>query len=236
MARRAKTTKTAKPAVRGRKASHPAASIKRPTKKAARTARRAVSKALPKRTPRMAPSPPKLSKDELRAQVEKLERANANLRAKNREAGREVKKTAARIFELEEQVARLEKQLAAQEAGSGGDRAAPAPKDRQAKHREIDRGDSVPPGVAVQEPAPLDLEAETVLANLEEHLGDEAPLDVDAEPTRDDLAESLGEETPLNVEIETDPTKHEQHLDGAAPLDLEAAAARENPGEQLGGE
>ena len=158
---------------------------------------------------------PKLSKDELRAQVEKLERANANLRAKNRDASREAKTTAARIAELEEQVARLEKQLVAQTAAAGGDRAAPAPKDRQAKHREIDRGDSVPPGVAVQEPAPLDLEAETVLANLEEHLGDEAPLDLDAETARPNV---------------------EEHPGGEAPLDLETETARENVEERLGAE
>lgn len=190
MARQAKTTKTAKLAVRGRKAGHPAASVKRPTKKAARTAKRAVSAASPKHTPRMGPSPPKVSKDELRAQVEKLERANANLRAKNREA----KTTAARIAELEEQVARLEKQLVAQMAIAGGDRAAPASKGRQARHREIDPGDSVPPGVAVEEPAPLDLEAETVLANLEEHLPDEAPPDLDAETARLNVEERLGSE------------------------------------------
>jgi hypothetical protein len=71
MARRAKTSKTVKLAVTGRKAGHPAAPVKRPTKKAARTAKRAVSTASPKHTPRMGPSLPKLSKDELRAQVEK---------------------------------------------------------------------------------------------------------------------------------------------------------------------
>jgi chromosome segregation ATPase len=193
MARWAKTTKTTKLAVKGRKAGHPAASAKRPTKKA-RTAKRAVPTASPQHTPRMAPSAPKLSKDELRAQVEKLERANANLRAKNREASREAKTTAARIAELEEQVARLEKQLVAQMAIAGGDRAAPASKGRQARHREIDPGDSVPPGVAVEEPAPLDLEAETVLANLEEHLPDEAPPDLDAETARLNVEERLGSE------------------------------------------
>jgi hypothetical protein len=124
--------------------------------------------------PRVAPSAPKLSKDELRTQVEKLERANANLRAKNREGSREAKTTAARIAELAEQVARLEKQLAEQAAAAGGDRAALAPKGRrQIRHREIDPGDSVPPGVAVEEPAPPDLEAETARENLEEHLGGE---------------------------------------------------------------
>jgi hypothetical protein len=37
----------------------------------------------------------------------------------------------------------------------------------------IDPGDAVPPGVAVQEPAPLDAEAEIARENLEEKLGSE---------------------------------------------------------------
>jgi hypothetical protein len=214
MARQAKTMKTAKPAVRGRKAGHPAASVKRPTKEAARTAKRAVPTASPKHTPRMAASAPKLSKGELRAQVEKLERANANLRAKNREASRAAKTTAARIAELEEQVVRLEKQLVAQTATAGGDRAALESEGRRARHRKIDPGDSVPPGVAVEESAPPGLEAETALANLEEHLGDEAPLELDAETARENV---------------------EEHLGGEVPLDLETETARENLGDHLGG-
>ena len=52
-----------------------------------------------------------VSKGELRAQIEKLELANAKLRARNREAGREAKLSANRIGELEKQVAQLEKKL-----------------------------------------------------------------------------------------------------------------------------
>jgi septal ring factor EnvC (AmiA/AmiB activator) len=52
-----------------------------------------------------------VSKGELRAQIEKLELANAKLRARNREAGREAKLSANRIAELEKQVAQLEKKL-----------------------------------------------------------------------------------------------------------------------------
>jgi hypothetical protein len=48
-----------------------------------------------------------VSKDELRSQVQKLERANAALRAKNRQANRAAKLSAARISELEDEVARL---------------------------------------------------------------------------------------------------------------------------------
>jgi chromosome segregation ATPase len=104
----------------------------------------------------VAPSAPKLSKDELRAEIEKLERANANLRSRNRAASRQAKTSAARIAELEEQVGRLQKQSAARAAGVDDNRASPAPKSRRTRHREIDPGDSVPPGVAVEEPGPLD--------------------------------------------------------------------------------
>ena len=114
---------------------------------------------------------PKPSKDELRAQVEKLERTNALLRAKNRESGRIAKTAAARIAELEDQVAqfaknerKLSRPAAAPRRTKPADRIGP-------QHREIDPGDAVPPGVAVQEPAPLDEEAETARDNLEEHLG-----------------------------------------------------------------
>ncbi len=110
----------------------------------------------------------KPSKDELRAQVEKLERANATLRAKNRESGRIAKTAAARIAELEDQVAQFEKKLSRPASAARGRK----PVDRTGpRHREIDPGDAVPPGVAVQEPAPLDEEAETARDNLEEHLG-----------------------------------------------------------------
>jgi septal ring factor EnvC (AmiA/AmiB activator) len=51
-----------------------------------------------------------MSKGDLRAQIEKLEQANAKLRAKAREAGRDAKISATRIAELEKQVAQLEGQ------------------------------------------------------------------------------------------------------------------------------
>ena len=117
--------------------------------------------AAPKRSPDAALVVPKPSKDELRAQVVKLESANATLRARSREATRAAKTAATRIAELEDQVAQLEKQLSALRRD-------------QRKSRDIDPGDAVPPGVAVQEPAPLDKEAETALENLTEHLGGES--------------------------------------------------------------
>ena len=110
----------------------------------------------------------KVSKDELRGQIERLEQLVGTLRAKSRETNKVAKVAAARIAELEAQVIQLEKAAAA----------APAPQPKLAKPtrpkrqgREIDPGDAVPPGVAVQEPAPLDEEAETALENLEDHLG-----------------------------------------------------------------
>jgi hypothetical protein len=140
MARAAKTTKTTKPAVRGRKPGRPAlvaAKTKTPAKatepavapkraaiaapkskgrKAGRPAVAAVSAkapakvtkaaAAPKRAPTAAAPALKLSKDELRVQLEKLERANATLRTKSREANRTAKAATTRIAELEEIVAR----------------------------------------------------------------------------------------------------------------------------------
>ena len=103
--------------------------------------------------------------------METLERANATLRAKNREANRAAKTAAARIAELEDQVAQLEKRVAAAQRKSAPSAASP----RKRRSREIDPGDAVPEGVAVQEPAPLDEEAETALENLTENLGADQP-------------------------------------------------------------
>ncbi len=171
MARAAKKTKTTKPAGRGRKPGRPVATA---AKAGAKTKGSPVARAAaaPKRAPAVPAPAPKVSKDELRAQVEKLERANATLRAKSREAGREAKTAAARIAELEDQVARLEKQRAAQGTVAGGGQAATSPKGRRsAQGRDIDAGDSLPPGVAVGESEPPDLEAETAREKLEENLG-----------------------------------------------------------------
>jgi len=170
MARVANSTKSRKPAAKGR-------STGRPTAPAAKTAAKGKSAKITKvvatkRAATMAPPAPKLSKDELRAQVEKLERANATLRTRSREANRAAKTGAVRIAELEEQVARLEKHVAHQTARAGGGQPASPPKTRRrGQRREIDPGDAVPPGVAVEEPAAPDLEAEMARENLEEHLG-----------------------------------------------------------------
>ena len=114
---------------------------------------------------------PKVSKDELRAQVEKLERANATLRAKSREMRRAEKMTNDRIAELETEVARLESQVARHAAAAKRSNAAKP--SRASRKRDIDPGDAVPPGVAVPEPEQPDEEAEAARGALEEHLSGE---------------------------------------------------------------
>jgi hypothetical protein len=109
----------------------------------------AKAAAAPKPAPAVAAPALKLSKDELRVQVEKLEHANATLRAKNREANRTAKTAAARIAELEEIVAGLEKKAESQAAK--GEQAA-----RPSLAKRPRRGLAMPAGVADQEPAPLD--------------------------------------------------------------------------------
>lgn len=144
-----------------------------------------------------AASVPKPGKEELRAQVEKLERANATLRARSREAVRNAKAAAAHIAELEEQVEQLERKAASQRAASqkaadqkaATEKAATqkaasqeAPATASAKPAkaastrarrqkpDIDPGDAVPPGVAAAEPLPMDETAKLAKENLEEHL------------------------------------------------------------------
>jgi len=140
----------------GQSAKTQAPTLRRPTRATTPAARAAA-----------AQPAPKVSKEELRANLGKLAQLVVALRAKSREANKAAKVAAARIAELEAEVTRLEKQAAA----------APPPvrEPRPAKRqrREIDPGDSVPPGVAVQEAAPLDDEAETALENLEAHLAHE---------------------------------------------------------------
>ena len=160
MVRKPKSGGTAQRTPRGRKPGRPAAA---PAKTIARGRPPA---------PTRATATPKLSKDELRGQVEKLERANATLRGKGREATREAKSSAARIAELEGEVARLEKKVASQpKSAQRPPKPGTAVRGKQ-RSAGIDPGDAVPPGVAVQDPAPLDAEAETARENLEEQLGE----------------------------------------------------------------
>jgi hypothetical protein len=190
MARVAKTTKTAKPAARGRTSARPVpvaaktpakvtkpavapkrAAIVAPVSTGRKPGRPAAAivpakapakvikvAAAPKRAPVTTAPAVKLSKDELRVQVEKLERANATLRVKNREANRTAKATTARIAELEENVTRLAKKAELQTPpGANGEQAAkPSRAKRQSR------------GIADQKLAPLDEAGEAV---REEQLG-----------------------------------------------------------------
>ena len=149
--------KTAEPARRARKAVPPA---KAKAKGAA--AKKPAAAAKPSSvTPALA-----LSKNALRAQAEKLERANTALRTKNREANRAAKLSAARMAELEGEVARLQTQLAAMSAQTQP----VALPDSGSPTRDIEPGDAVPPGVAHADPEPADREAEIGRENLEAHL------------------------------------------------------------------
>jgi hypothetical protein len=173
MARGVKPSKTAKSAGRGRK----------PGRKTAASAKTGAGVKSPTFTKVAAPfkrasaasaRAPTVSKDELRARVAKLERANATLRAKSRDAARAAKAAAARIAELDDQVARLGKQIGAQETATESSQPAAPPKSgRRAKRSKIGPGDTGSPGTTIDEPAPLLWEAETARDNLEEHLRNE---------------------------------------------------------------
>ncbi len=99
-------TRGAKPAAtRGRAAGATAPAKKAPAR---RTATAPKPKAAASRTPRApaAPRAPTQSKQELRDRIEKLERANVVLRAKNREAVEASREAANRIDQLQEQLSR----------------------------------------------------------------------------------------------------------------------------------
>ena len=138
---------------------------------AAKTSR---STPAPARTSRTTPLPlaaPKLSKDELRAQVAKLEGSNATLKAKSRDMNRAFKAANSRIADLEAELAKLREQAAAVQVVAKPVKEAKAPRAARASRKApIDPGDAVPPGVAVEEPQPLDEEAQTARDALEEHL------------------------------------------------------------------
>ena len=169
MARIAKSAEIGQRTARGRKPGRPAAASTKPAVKG-RTSKSARAATAPKRTPAALPRAPKLSKDELRAQVEKLERANATLRAKSRETNRAAKLAGARIAELEGEIARLEKKVASQAAAATRGAKPKTAAFGKRRSSDVDPGDAVPPGLAIQEPAPLDAEAEAARENLEERL------------------------------------------------------------------
>ena len=160
MARAAKATKAKQPPVGTRKPGRAKSAV------AATSAKAAKPSPAPKRIPAAtsaAPVAAKLSKDELRAQVEKLESANAALRGKSREANKAARTAAARISELEQQVAQLEKKAASsavpaktsvKPAKAGG---------AKRQSRSADLSEAMPPSVTAQKPESLDDEPGTAL-------------------------------------------------------------------------
>lgn len=151
MARAAKTIKTTKAATPPRKAARPAVAADQlkkapvppggkrasadavPTKGQKPTRAKtlvAVPTAVTK-TPKLAarvPPAPKVSKEELRAQVGKLEQLVVTLRAKSRETNKAAKTTAAHILALKTQVADLENKVAAVPAATQKPAAVKAPR------------------------------------------------------------------------------------------------------------
>jgi hypothetical protein len=118
---------------------------------------------------------PPPSKGELRAQIEKLEAANIALKSKSREATRAAKLAARRVVELEAEIVQLHEAAAKVVAPAEPLSPVKLPRGGRPARRSkpIDPGDGVPPGVAVQEPEPLDAEATAARAALEENLSGE---------------------------------------------------------------
>ena len=184
MAQRAKTASLTKTPAGGARRGRPPGSTSAKAAAAAKPAKgrwpAVAPPAATRRKPAAAAPAPKVSKDELRAQVEKLERTLATLRARSREAVRAAKQATARIEELEAQLAAKPAVTASQPAGRPPKPAAKADapvtprKTRarrgQAMSDERDPGDAVPPGVAVAELEPMDEEATTAFENLQAHL------------------------------------------------------------------
>src|SRR4051812_24657416 len=143
----------------------------RPPVGAPKTAAKASKKTPAAAKQPAAPSARFTSKDELRMQLEKLERANATLRTKNREAGRAAKLAAARIVDLEEEVARPEKRVVSQAAAAKRARKpASAPSEPS---QNIDPDDALSPGVTPEEPGSAG-NAGAAREALEAHLQDDS--------------------------------------------------------------
>ena len=185
MAQQSRTTAAKpKPKLGGRPLGRPPGSknkVKAPPagKATGRAAKAAPAKpAAPSRKAVTAIVVAKPSKEELRLQVEKLERTVATLRARSREAVRAGKQAAARIEALEEQLRAQETQApkpvaaAPREkkkptrAGRVPTEAAKTPRGRGKPVRR-DPGDAVPPEVAVGEPVPMDAEARAAFESPE---------------------------------------------------------------------
>jgi hypothetical protein len=97
-----------------KKTAKPATTKAKPGRRPAATKTTKIAKAAAAVKKPAAPKAPAVSKDELRAQLEKAQNTIATLRTKSREAVRAAKLSATQIVELEARVAQLEKKLAAQ--------------------------------------------------------------------------------------------------------------------------
>jgi hypothetical protein len=135
----------------------------KPAKKAVRPGRRIaaekpaklVKAPVPAKRPTVAKTPV-VSKDELRARLEKAQITIASLRTKGREAIREAKASAAQIAELEAKVAQLEKKLSAQEKPSRPTPTAEKPTKPRGR-KAASRADADAP-VESADPAPAEAE------------------------------------------------------------------------------
>jgi Tfp pilus assembly protein PilX len=89
----------------------------------------------------------------------------------SRDMNRAFKAANSRIADVETEIAELREQAAATQAAATPVKEARAPRAaRAARKTTIDPGDAVPAGVAVEEPQPLDEEAQTAQDALEERL------------------------------------------------------------------
>ena len=200
MARTPRTRTTSKPAAAGMRRGIARGSRKLVTKSTPakpRSSAAAASVAKSRRPAAAATPITKVSKDELRTQVEKLERTVATLRARSREAVRAAKQAAATIEELEARLATFERAKPPPASASPrrtraprrADLPSPDPKPARSGRGnflslERDPGDAVPPGVAVEEAEPMDEEAATAFENLHEHLHPEESSSSPDEPRR----------------------------------------------------
>ena len=125
----------------------------------------------PKRQSTIATGASKNAQEALKAQIETLEKTVIAIRTKSRATEKQLQLAEARIADLEDGIQTVATDLAGvvallqSTAVAEADAAMP-------EEKEIDPGDAVPPGVAVQEPAVADAEAEEARENLEEHLRD----------------------------------------------------------------
>jgi hypothetical protein len=128
----------------------------------------AKAPAAPKRKSPVASAKQEASGADLREHLQQLENANAKLGGRQQAADRSAKILDARLSELEARMAVLEERMTRSERT--GEKPARRPRATR-RSRDIDPGDSVPEGVAVQDPEPLDEEAEAALEHLQQ-LGD----------------------------------------------------------------